>query len=159
MARALPRLASAPVVQLTGAVSMPDGDHSSMDMIRDVARAADGPAYVFYAPFIMPDAATANILRQQHDVARAIEQMTGQRGPRGARPDRRQREVRLRGGIANRGEVVRVGDRVHRPQRSTSAAAHALLQHLADVGFDRAPRFLGLDPQGREVLTYIPAPR
>src|SRR6478752_3085243 len=46
MARALPRLSSVPVVQLTGAISMPADDHSSFDVVRDVARAAGGPAYV-----------------------------------------------------------------------------------------------------------------
>ena len=51
MAGALPRLAAVPVVQLTGAISLPDGDESSIDIVRDVARAAGGPAYVFYAPF------------------------------------------------------------------------------------------------------------
>src|SRR3954468_20406707 len=54
MARALPRLAAVPVVQLTGAITMPDGDGGSIDIVRDVARAAGGPAYVFYAPFTCP---------------------------------------------------------------------------------------------------------
>jgi hypothetical protein len=58
--------------------------------------------------------------------------------------------------MANLGQVVRVGDTVRRPQRRTSPAAHALLRHLEDVGFDGAPRLLGVDAQGREVLTYIP---
>jgi DNA-binding transcriptional regulator LsrR (DeoR family) len=75
MARALPRLSSVPVVQLTGAISMPDDDHSSIDIVRDVARAAGGPAYVFYAPFTVPDAATAQALRRQHDIARAFDQL------------------------------------------------------------------------------------
>jgi hypothetical protein len=65
------------------------------------------------------------------------------------------REVPLEGGIANRGLVIRVGNTVRRPPRSTSAATHALLRYLADVGFDGAPRILGVDDQGREVLTYI----
>ena len=65
-------------------------------------------------------------------------------------------EVQLEGGIANRGRVVRIGDTVHRPIRPTSRATHALLQHLSSVGFDGAPRFLGIDAQGREVLSYIP---
>ena len=42
------------------------------------------------------------------------------------------------------------------PRRSTSPAAHALLRHLEAVGFDGAPRLLGVDAQGREVLGYIP---
>jgi hypothetical protein len=66
------------------------------------------------------------------------------------------KEVPLPGGIANRGLVVRVGDTVRRPQRPTSPATHALLEHLHAVGFDGAPRFLGVDEQGREVLSYVP---
>ena len=62
----------------------------------------------------------------------------------------------LIGGTANRGHVVRIGDTVRRPQRATSAATQALLDHLADVGFPGAPRFLGLDPRGREVLSFVP---
>jgi hypothetical protein len=58
--------------------------------------------------------------------------------------------------VANRGRVVRVGETVRRPQRSTSPATHALLRHLEAVGFDGAPRLLGVDSQGREVLAYIP---
>lgn len=67
----------------------------------------------------------------------------------------REEEV-LHGGTANRGQVVRVGDTVRRPQRSTSPATHALLRHLADVGFDGAPRFLGVDDRGREMLSFLP---
>jgi Ser/Thr protein kinase RdoA (MazF antagonist) len=33
---------------------------------------------------------------------------------------------------------------------------HALLDHLTMVGFDGAPRFLGIDSAGREVLSYLP---
>ena len=75
MAKALPRLSAVPVVQLTGAISRPDGDESAIDIVRDVARAAGGPAYVFYAPFLVPDAATARALRQQREVALAFDQL------------------------------------------------------------------------------------
>jgi DNA-binding transcriptional regulator LsrR (DeoR family) len=75
MAGALPPMPAVPVVQLTGALSREDGDHSSIDIVRDVARAASGPAYVFYAPFVLPDAATARTLRQQPEVARAFSQL------------------------------------------------------------------------------------
>jgi DNA-binding transcriptional regulator LsrR (DeoR family) len=75
MSRALPRLPAVPVVQLTGALAMPDGDHSSIDVVRDAARAAGGPAFVFYAPFTVPDATTAAALRRQPDVARAFDQL------------------------------------------------------------------------------------
>jgi Phosphotransferase enzyme family len=66
------------------------------------------------------------------------------------------REVPLHGGTANRGLVVRAGDTVRRPWRPTSPATHALLRHLALAGFDGAPRFLGIDAEGREVLSYVP---
>lgn len=69
--------------------------------------------------------------------------------------ERDEAEVLLVGGTANRGRVVRVGDTVRRPRRPTSAATHALLRHLEDAGFSGAPRFLGVDEQGREVLSYV----
>jgi len=65
-------------------------------------------------------------------------------------------ETRLLGGTANRGLVVRVGDTVRRPLRPSSPAVHALLDHLSQVGFEAVPEFLGVDTQGREVLTYVP---
>ncbi|HZA05017.1 MAG TPA: phosphotransferase [Propionibacteriaceae bacterium] len=65
-------------------------------------------------------------------------------------------EVPLVGGTNNRGLVVRRGDTVRRPLRPTSTAVHALLSYLAEVGFDGAPRLLGIDDQDREVLTFIP---
>ena len=64
-------------------------------------------------------------------------------------------EHELTGGIANRGQVVRVDHTVRRPQTAGSPAVHAFLRHLEDVGFDGAPRFLGEDEAGREILTYI----
>ena len=54
----------------------------------------------------------------------------------------REREFAMPGGVAHRGEVVRVGDTVRRPQNPGSRAIHALLQYLHDVGFDGAPRYL-----------------
>jgi hypothetical protein len=65
-------------------------------------------------------------------------------------------ETLLLGGTANRGLVVRVGDTVRRPLRASSAATHALLEHLDRVGFTGAPTLLGTDSQGREVLSYVP---
>jgi DNA-binding transcriptional regulator LsrR (DeoR family) len=66
------RLASCPVVQLTGALSRPDVDGSGIELVRDVARASGGPALFFYAPLIAPDAATARALRTQPEIARAF---------------------------------------------------------------------------------------
>jgi Phosphotransferase enzyme family len=63
--------------------------------------------------------------------------------------------VILRGGYTNDGRVERVGDTVRRPWRETSPATGALLVHLERVGFEGAPRFLGRDEDGREVLSYV----
>ena len=63
-------------------------------------------------------------------------------------------EIELRGGT--HGPVVRVGDTVRRAPAPASRAVHALLLHLEVVGFTGAPRYLGLDDQGREILTFIP---
>lgn len=61
-------------------------------------------------------------------------------------------EIPLTGG--NTTVVVRVGNTVRRPAGSWTPAVHDLLGHL-DVGFDGAPKVLGLDDQGREVLRFI----
>ena len=52
--------------------------------------------------------------------------------------------------------VVRVGDTVRRPASAHTAAVHGLLRHLERVGFDGAPRALGIDDQGREILSWLP---
>ncbi len=69
-------------------------------------------------------------------------------------PDR-DAERPFTGGLANLGRVVRAGDTVRRPPGPQSGAVHALLDHLEAVGFDGAPRFLGVDDLGRSVLTYV----
>jgi hypothetical protein len=51
--------------------------------------------------------------------------------------------------------VVRIGDTVRRPMHPWSPTIHELLLHLEGAGFPYAPRFLGVDADGREVLTYI----
>jgi len=65
-------------------------------------------------------------------------------------------EFPLLGGTANRGMVHRVGDTVRRPLRPSAAGVHALLRHLEGVGFEGSPRVLGVDAEGREVLSYVP---
>lgn len=52
--------------------------------------------------------------------------------------------------------VVRVGDTVRRGTGAWTPAVHALLRHLAAVEFTAAPRLLGIDAQGREILSYLP---
>jgi Ser/Thr protein kinase RdoA (MazF antagonist) len=64
-------------------------------------------------------------------------------------------EQPLAGGNVAAG-VVRVGGTVRRPAGPWTPAVHALLAHLHAVGFDGAPRPLGIDEHGREVLTYAP---
>ena len=66
-------------------------------------------------------------------------------------------ETALVGGDVNVGEnvVVRVGDTVRRPVGPHTAYAHALLRHFERVGFDGAPRVLGFDEKGREVLSFV----
>jgi DNA-binding transcriptional regulator LsrR (DeoR family) len=72
MAGALRVLAPVPVVQLTGALARPGADDSSIELVREVARVAGGPAYYFYAPMAVPDPTTARALRGQPEVARAF---------------------------------------------------------------------------------------
>ncbi|PSL08563.1 phosphotransferase family enzyme [Haloactinopolyspora alba] len=62
-------------------------------------------------------------------------------------------EVPLTGGFVN--DVVRVGDTVRRPPGERAAFVHALLRHLAAHGWPGAPRYLGDDEHGREMLTYV----
>jgi Ser/Thr protein kinase RdoA (MazF antagonist) len=63
-------------------------------------------------------------------------------------------EVPLLGGRVTAG-IVRIGDTVRRPPRMNAEFVHALLAHLAAAGFEGAPRFLGTDELGRDVLSYI----
>jgi hypothetical protein len=62
-------------------------------------------------------------------------------------------EEELAGGII--GGAQRVGDTVRRPTGEWTPAVHALLRHLERRGFAGAPRVLGIDEQGREILTYL----
>ncbi|MFB4276924.1 MULTISPECIES: aminoglycoside phosphotransferase family protein [unclassified Nonomuraea] len=64
-------------------------------------------------------------------------------------------EIPLQGGDVTDG-VVRVGDTVRRPASTSTPAVHALLRHLEAAGFDGAPRVIGTDELGREILTFLP---
>jgi DNA-binding transcriptional regulator LsrR (DeoR family) len=72
MRSALSAIAPCAVVQLTGALSRPDVDESSIELVREVARITKGPAFYFYAPMILPEAKTAESLRMQPELARAM---------------------------------------------------------------------------------------
>ena len=63
-------------------------------------------------------------------------------------------DERLPGG--NAGGAVLVDGTVRRPSGPWTPAVHSLLDYLASRGFDGAPRALGYDEQGREVLSHVP---
>ncbi|GIE95390.1 phosphotransferase [Paractinoplanes rishiriensis] len=63
-------------------------------------------------------------------------------------------KTKLPGG--NTTGAVLIGDVVHKRARSWTPTVHALLQHLEGAGFDAAPRALGFDDEGREMLTFLP---
>ena len=52
--------------------------------------------------------------------------------------------------------IVRIGDTVRRPLRPFSLTVQAYLARLRDAGFTGAPLPLGVDEQGREVLSFVP---
>ena len=64
-----------------------------------------------------------------------------------------EKEIPLSGGNITR--VVQIGKTVRRPIGPWSASVHGLLQYLETQGFQGAPRFLGVDQQGREILSFI----
>jgi len=63
-------------------------------------------------------------------------------------------EQPLSGGRLTPG-VVRVADTVRRPGSDSSACTAKLLELLAENGFGAAPKYLGQDEAGRDVLTYL----
>jgi Ser/Thr protein kinase RdoA (MazF antagonist) len=63
-------------------------------------------------------------------------------------------ELPLAGGAMTSG-VVRIGDTVRRPPQHATQLMRDLLVHLERVGFDAAPRWLGFDEHGRDVLSWI----
>ena len=64
-------------------------------------------------------------------------------------------EQQLDGGIANAGQVVRVGPHVLRPSSPHSGSIHAFLRAVKDAGFEGAPIPVGIDKDGRERLVFI----
>jgi hypothetical protein len=53
-------------------------------------------------------------------------------------------------------EVVRAGGTVRRAREPGSEFAARVLGYLESAGYPYAPRYLGVDEQGRDILTYIP---
>lgn len=62
-------------------------------------------------------------------------------------------EIPLSGGIRH-GHIVRVGDTVRREPGPWTSSVHALLSYLNARGFP-APKALGIDEKGREILSFI----
>ena len=48
-----------------------------------------------------------------------------------------------------------MGDTVRRPRRDDGQLMRDVLLHLERAGFDAAPRWLGVDEQGRDILSWI----
>ena len=64
-------------------------------------------------------------------------------------------EIALSDGEPSVAGSVLVGGHVHRQTGPWTPSVHALLAHLAAQGFDGAPRVVGFDEAGREVLTWV----
>lgn len=62
----------------------------------------------------------------------------------------------LHGGVGNAGRVVRVGRHVLRPAPSNAVTLHALFRHVRATGFSGVPEPVGVEPDGRERLVFIP---
>jgi hypothetical protein len=62
--------------------------------------------------------------------------------------------IPLTGGRLTQG-VVRIGNTARRPASAKSAVTADLLQLLEQRGFSGAPRYLGQDAEGRDILTYL----
>ena len=62
-------------------------------------------------------------------------------------------EERLIGG--NVSNVYRLGETIRRELKEESNKIHKLLKHLENKGFSYAPKFLGTDEKGREILSFI----
>jgi hypothetical protein len=75
-------------------------------------------------------------------------------GPRTVEMDADELNISSLGGGWEAG-TVRVGDTVRRHTGPWTPAVHALLRHLEAVGFDAAPRVLGVDSEGREILNFV----
>ena len=63
-------------------------------------------------------------------------------------------EVPLPGG--NTTGAVLIDGVIHKRASPWTPTVHALLRYLEEAGFPGAPRALGFDSSGREVLSYLP---
>ncbi|MHB8466628.1 MAG: phosphotransferase [Acidimicrobiales bacterium] len=63
--------------------------------------------------------------------------------------------MRLSDGGPDVAQSELIDGQVHRASGPWTPAVHALLRHLEAVGWDHAPRVVGFDDDGREVVTWI----
>ena len=75
MVDALQSLPRIPIVQLSGAMVTPEEDSSSVDLVRRAARIAGGERHVFYSPLLLDDAASADVMRRQPPVRKALDRV------------------------------------------------------------------------------------
>ncbi|WP_442600468.1 aminoglycoside phosphotransferase family protein [Paenibacillus sp. KN14-4R] len=67
-------------------------------------------------------------------------------------PNYSKEELLTGGNVSN---VFRSGNTVRRELKPDSTKIHTLLKHLENKGFNYAPKFLGIDEQEREILSFI----
>lgn len=60
------------VVQMCGVLAQAQGEEHNVELVRHAAQACGGAAVTFYAPLLLPDAATAKVLREQPGIADAL---------------------------------------------------------------------------------------
>ncbi|MDG3088464.1 aminoglycoside phosphotransferase family protein [Vibrio hannami] len=59
----------------------------------------------------------------------------------------------LQGG--REGQIFRSENKIYRPSGKWSETIHRLLSHIAENGFDAAPKPYGFDEEGNEILSYV----
>ncbi|MFJ7756027.1 phosphotransferase enzyme family protein [Peribacillus muralis] len=67
-------------------------------------------------------------------------------------PNRSNEELLAGGNVS---KVYKSGDTVRRELKPNSNRIHELLTHLDQKGYEYAPKFLGIDENGREIISYI----
>lgn len=72
-------------------------------------------------------------------------------------PSESDEEERLSGGNTAQ-SVVRFGSTVRKPATPSTPAVQGFVTHLRAVGFQAAPKPLGVDSQERQVWQYVPGP-
>lgn len=145
---ALESLPPIEVVQLSGAIALPDFDSSAVDIVRRASRLAGATSHVFYAPFVLDDAASADALRRQPAVAEGLA---------------RARAVTL--AVVGIGQWAPGESTIHdllTPHEQQELADEGVLGELAGVFFDRQGRVCRpavaerLVTLGEEALRGIP---